>query len=183
MTEVTAIGFRPDLKPDDLQVFVDEIRPAMPPDLWSVVEPYTLVPRAWDSQKYGVDVPMEAAGGQWVCELNAPERWHELVERLDSVELAVDGPTAQELAAAWGMLKAAGLSPSVAVNLGPAQVPGKWLVAPVAVVVGAKVDLELGQRVADVLGGHLGGIATFPEAAWWQIGPSTATAPEQSPRA
>jgi hypothetical protein len=165
--EITALEFRPDLKHEHLHRFLDRIRPGMPDELWQIVEPYTLIPRSWDSQTYGLAEPMDQTTGPWVCELNAPILWHELLGHLKSVELTNTRPTLDELGAAWRMLKNAGLRPSIAVNLGPVA-EGKWLLEVVAVVASGKIERTTAIEVASILGGQLGGMITWPESVWWR---------------
>ncbi|WP_378733340.1 hypothetical protein [Nocardia brasiliensis] len=160
--------FRPDLRQDDLQVFLDRLRSVMPTDLWAVIEPYTLLPRAWDAQTYGVAEPMDRSTGPWICEVNAPIKWHDVLATLPHVQLANTRPSIGDLRTAWAMIRDAGAAPTFAVNLGPAAETGMWQLEVVAVVAAGRMDQATALLIADVLGGRLCGTFTVPECLLWR---------------
>ncbi|MGY2011547.1 hypothetical protein ACW9HC_31615 [Nocardia gipuzkoensis] len=164
--KIESMEFRPDLKPEHLEVFLDRIRPGMPSVLWDVIAPYTLIPCTWDSQSYGLAEPMDSTTGPWACQVNAPIAWHELLHDLP-VELVNTRPTVAELRQAWLMLKEHSLRPSIAVNLGATD-SGQWLLEVIAVVASGRIERTTSLAIADVLGGELVGILELPEAVLWR---------------
>lgn len=162
------LGFRPDVSHEHLRKLVEQIRAEGLPDaLWLILRPWTAEPRRWHPEVYGIDVP-EAETGPWVCELNAPVRWHSLIGGLESVEWVNSRPTADDLGRAWDKLEAAGLRPSVCVNLGPAGHPGRWLVQVLSVSALGKIDDHTMSEVGETLGGRLGYWSMNPEWILWR---------------
>lgn len=167
--KIESMEFRPDLKPEHLTEFVDRIRPGMPSALWDVIAPYTEVPRHWfpsSHHGYGLAEPMDPTTGPWICELNAPIAWHELLPALP-VELVNTRPTVAELRRAWMMIEEHSLQPSIAVNLGSTY-SGQWLLEVIAVVAVGRIERTTALAIADVLGGELVGMLELPEAVLWR---------------
>lgn len=170
------IGFRPEVSRDDLAVFVERIRPVMPHAVWAVVQPWSHMPRLLMPDTYGLaEAEPDRAG--MVCEINAPIRWHDLVDGLADAYLRHPAPTPAQLGAAWERLEAEGLRPAVCVNLGPWQpqwsragvnaAPGAWAIEVVGLSAIGPVTHRCAHEVAALVGGQLGVLTRNPDWAWW----------------
>ncbi|WP_331761175.1 hypothetical protein OG225_42740 (plasmid) [Nocardia sp. NBC_01377] len=166
---IAPLEFCPDLRPEDLTIFLERIRPGMPEQLWKIIAPYTALPRTYDPSSYGLAEPMESetTAGPWVAEFNAPVPWHEILPDLDAVELTNTRVTLEDLAVAWNLLRTNGHRPSIAVNLAPGPMPEKWLIEVVAVIADGVVDRTLAADVSMLLCGQLA-VMQAPTGAIWR---------------
>ncbi|WP_216905431.1 hypothetical protein [Nocardia noduli] len=167
---IARLEFCPDLRPEDLNIFLERIRAGMPQQLWKLIAPYTAVPRAYDPSSYGVAEPMESetTSGPWVCEVHAPVPWHRIIPDLDSIELTNTRMTLENLAAVWDLLRDNGHRPSIAVNLAPSRIGETWLIEVVAVVADGDVDRTLAADVSMLLCGQFAVIQAPPIGAIWR---------------
>ncbi|MGW6728774.1 hypothetical protein ACWF9G_22980 [Nocardia sp. NPDC055029] len=183
-SRMTAMGFRPDLRWEDLHTLVARVRDGMPASLWSVVEPWAQQPRrwvggpgpqGWSGEVYGIDVPAERAHGPWVCELHAPVPWHEVIGELDGVSLAYPRPTMTELEHVWTKLgQLAGVRPAVNTHLGPAPNTNEWIVEITGISAsGAAVDESVVEELAADLPGHVGLWTRNPAWLYWDCAATT----------
>ncbi|MGW5317810.1 hypothetical protein [Nocardia thailandica] len=150
--------FDPTVSPDHLRRFVAQIRRGMPEEVWRILEPWAARPRNWidpssaGSLGQGLAPPLEQ---RWVCEVNAPIPWHEVVESCPTLRLTEGRPTMTDLSGAWSTLVQAGVEPVILVNLGPAADGDHWLVEVSAVLAAGPIPSTAMAVVADQLGGRL----------------------------
>ncbi|WP_327139175.1 hypothetical protein [Nocardia sp. NBC_01327] len=160
-------AFRPDLSHRHLARFTEQLRAAMPPALWRVIEPWSHRPLHWHDgtgdttgDVYGLD---RAQGSELaVCQVHAPIAWHRVIAGLPEVVFRHPSPSAAQLGALWELLSARGLRPAIHVNLMPwlpawthvEVAPGAWAVDVLGVAAsGGDIDPAEADELAKVLNG------------------------------